>query len=386
VRGLRFEFATAGRILFGAGTAAEAPALAAGLGRRAFAVCDARIPRDGLLDGLQAHGLAVGLWLVEQEPQVADVLRAVQAFKAAGCDLVLGLGGGSAIDTGKAVAGLAANPGEPLDYLEVVGAGKPLEKPSVPYIAIPTTAGTGAECTRNAVLAVPEKQVKVSLRSPFLLPRIAVVDPELTLSLPPEITASTGMDALTQVLEPFVCNAPTPLTDALCRDGLARAGQALRRAYANGQDLAARAEMSLVSLYGGLALANARLGAVHGLAGPLGGLLQAPHGAVCARLLPLVMRANIEALRSRQPRSITLERYEDVARLLTGIPAARAEDGVEYVERLCAELHILPLGEFGLQAVHLPTIVQQAQQSSSMKGNPIRLTGEEIAGILSAAL
>jgi alcohol dehydrogenase class IV len=386
VRGLRFEFATAGRILFGAGTAAEAPALAAGLGRRAFAVCDARIPRDGLLDGLQAHGLAVGLWLVEQEPQVADVLRAVQAFKAAGCDLVLGLGGGSAIDTGKAVAGLAANPGEPLDYLEVVGAGKPLEKPSVPYIAIPTTAGTGAECTRNAVLAVPEKQVKVSLRSPFLLPRIAVVDPELTLSLPPEITASTGMDALTQVVEPFVCNAPTPLTDALCRDGLARAGQALRRAYANGQDLAARAEMSLVSLYGGLALANARLGAVHGLAGPLGGLLQAPHGAVCARLLPLVMRANIEALRSRQPRSITLERYEDVARLLTGIPAARAEDGVEYVERLCAELHILPLGEFGLQAVHLPTIVQQAQQSSSMKGNPIQLTDAELAAILAAAM
>jgi alcohol dehydrogenase class IV len=386
VRGLRFEFATAGRILFGAGTAAEAPALAAGLGRRAFAVCDAHIPRDGLLDGLQAHGLAVGLWLVEQEPQVADVLRAVQAFKAAGCDLVLGLGGGSAIDTGKAVAGLAANPGEPLDYLEVVGAGKPLEKPSVPYIAIPTTAGTGAECTRNAVLAVPEKQVKVSLRSPFLLPRIAVVDPELTLSLPPEITASTGMDALTQVVEPFVCNAPTPLTDALCRDGLARAGQALRRAYANGQDLAARAEMSLVSLYGGLALANARLGAVHGLAGPLGGLLQAPHGAVCARLLPLVMRANIEALRSRQPRSITLERYEDVARLLTGIPAARAEDGVEYVERLCAELHILPLGEFGLQAVHLPTIVQQAQQSSSMKGNPIQLTDAELAAILAAAM
>ena len=383
---MRMDFSSPGRIIFGPGTAAEVPALAAGLGRRAFAVCDARAGRDWLLDGLGAHGLAVAVWLVEKEPAVDDVLQAVGAFQAAGCDLVIGLGGGSALDTGKAVAGLAANPGDPLDYLEVVGAGKPLGKPSVPYIAIPTTAGTGAECTRNAVLTVPEKQVKVSLRSPFLLPRLAVVDPELTLSLPPQVTASTGMDALTQVLEPFVCNAPTPLTDTLCRDGVARAGQALRRVYTHGQDLAAREEMSLVSLYGGLALANAKLGAVHGLAAPLGGLLSAPHGALCARLLPLVMRANIAALRARHSMSITLERYKDVARLLTRIPAAKAEDGVAFVERLCRDLSIRPLGEFGLQTAHFPLLVQQAQQSSSMKGNPIRLTDDELSAILAAAL
>lgn len=383
---MRMDFSSPGRLIFGPGTAAEVPALAAGLGRRAFAVCDARAGRDWLLDGLGAHGLAVAVWLVEKEPAVDDVLQAVGAFQAAGCDLVIGLGGGSALDTGKAVAGLAANPGDPLDYLEVVGAGKPLGKPSVPYIAIPTTAGTGAECTRNAVLTVPEKQVKVSLRSPFLLPRLAVVDPELTLSLPPQVTASTGMDALTQVLEPFVCNAPTPLTDTLCRDGVARAGQALRRVYTHGQDLAAREEMSLVSLYGGLALANAKLGAVHGLAAPLGGLLSAPHGAICARLLPLVMRANIAALRARHPTSITLERYKDVARLLTRIPAAKAEDGVAFVERLCRDLSIRPLGEFGLQTAHFPLLVQQAQQSSSMKGNPIRLTDDELSAILAAAL
>ena len=383
---MRMDFSSPGRIIFGPGTAAEVPALAAGLGRRAFAVCDARAGRDWLLDGLGAHGLAVAVWLVEKEPAVDDVLQAVGAFQAAGCDLVIGLGGGSALDTGKAVAGLAANPGDPLDYLEVVGAGKPLGKPSVPYIAIPTTAGTGAECTRNAVLTVPEKQVKVSLRSPFLLPRLAVVDPELTLSLPPQVTASTGMDALTQVLEPFVCNAPTPLTDTLCRDGVARAGQALRRVYTHGQDLAAREEMSLVSLYGGLALANAKLGAVHGLAAPLGGLLSAPHGAICARLLPLVMCANIAALRARHPMSITLERYKDVAHLLTRIPAAKAEDGVAFVERLCRDLSIRPLGEFGLQTAHFPLLVQQAQQSSSMKGNPIRLTDDELSAILAAAL
>ena len=383
---MRFEFATAGRIIFGPGTAAQVPALAAGLGKRAFVVCAAHAGRTWLLDGLQAHGLAVVVWLVEREPQVDDVIQAVQASKAAGCDLVIGLGGGSTLDTGKAVAGLAANPGEPLDYLEVVGAGKPLEMPSVPYLAIPTTAGTGAEVTRNAVLAVPEQGVKVSLRSPFLLPRLALVDPELTLSLPSEVTASTGMDALTQVLEPLVCNAPTPLTDALCRDGLSRVGSALPQAYRHGSDLAARQEMSLVSLYGGLALANARLGAVHGLAAPLGGLLSAPHGAICARLLPLVMRTNLAALRARQPDSPALARYTEAARLLTGNSAARPEEGIAFVEELCRDLSIRPLGEFGLQPAHFPTLVQQAQLSSSMKGNPLPLTDEEIAGILAEAI
>jgi alcohol dehydrogenase class IV len=383
---MRFEFATAGRILFGAGRAAEVPTLAAQLGHHAFVVTDSRLRAALLLAGLSTQGLSTAVFLVEKEPDIAAVLLATQAFKDVGSDLVIGLGGGSAIDTGKAVAALAANPGEPLDYLEVVGGGQPLERPSVPYIAIPTTAGTGAEVTRNAVLAVPEQRVKVSLRSPFLLPRLAVVDPELTYSMPPALTANTGMDALTQVLEPFVCNAPTPLTDALCRDGIARAGRSLSRAYAHGDDAAARQDMSLVSLYGGLALANARLGAVHGLAGPLGGLLPAPHGAICARLLPLVMQANLQALRSRQPASPAFERYAEAARLLTGSPAARPEDGIAYVERLCTELSVRPLGEFGLQAAHFPTIVQQAQQSSSMKGNPIRLTDEELTGILAAAL
>ena len=324
---------------------------------------------------------------MEKEPQVLDVVRAVQAFKAAGCDLVIGLGGGSTLDTGKAVAGLAANPGEPLDYLEVVGAGKPLEKPSVPYIAIPTTAGTGAECTRNAVLTVPEKQVKVSLRSPFLLPRIAVVDPELTLSLPPEVTASTGMDALTQVLEPFVCNAPTPLTDTLCRDGLARAGRRCAGRTANGQDLAAREEMSLVSLYGGLALANARLGAVHGLA--------APAGRAALRPARRHLRPPAAAGDAHQPPRAAHPpaRFARPGTLYRGRPPAHRESrrpprglASSLSLALCRQLSIRPLGEFGLQRRAFPLLVQQAQQSSSMKGNPIRLTDAEIIGILSEAM
>lgn len=171
----------------------------------------------------------------------------------------------------------------------MVGKGAPLRSPSLPVIALPTTAGTGSEVTRNAVLAVPEKRVKVSLRSPYLLPRLAVVDPELTCSMPPAVTAATGLDALTQCIEPFVCNAPNPLTDAICREGIRRAARSLRRAFEDGTDRAARYDLCAASLCGGLALANARLGAVHGLAGPLGGMFPAPHGAVCGRLLPGVV-------------------------------------------------------------------------------------------------
>jgi alcohol dehydrogenase class IV len=365
---------------------AEVPALASSLGRAAFVVTDSLARSATLLDGLLAQGLSPFTFLVDHEPDVALVLRAVQAFKDSRCEIVIGLGGGAVIDTGKAVAALVVNPHEPLYYLEVIGAGQPLERPSLPYIAIPTTAGTGAEVTRNAVLAVPEQRLKVSLRSPYLLPRLAVVDPALTFALPPAITASTGMDALTQVLEPFVCNAPNPLTDALCRHALARLGHALRRAYDNGADLSARDTMSLVSLYGGLALANARLGAVHGLAAPLGGMYPAPHGAVCARLLPLVMRANIHALRTRQPDSPALPRYAEAARLLTTDPDANPEDGIAYVEALCRDLSIRPLADFGLQSHEFPLLIQQAQRSSSMKGNPLPLTDDELTSILSAAL
>ncbi len=290
------------------------------------------------------------------------------------------------MDGAKAIAALATNPGSPLDYLEVVGSGKPLTRPCAPCICIPTTAGTGCEVTRNSVLVSPEHRVKVSLRSPRMLPTLAVVDPELTYSLPPEITASTGMDALTQLIEPFVCNRTNPLTDAICRDGIRRAARWLRPAYMDGSNAEARENMALASLFGGLALANAGLGAVHGMAAPLGGMFPVPHGVVGACLLPPVMEANLKALNACSGNSNAIARYDEVAFLLTGNPTARAEDGVAWIRELSSDLSIPHLSSFGITATDLPGIAGQAQKSSSMKGNPVELSLEELVGVLEAAL
>ena len=288
--------------------------------------------------------------------------------------------------TGKTVAALMTNPGEVFDYLEVVGKGQALGQAPAPYIAIPTTSGTGSEATRNAVLAVPEKRVKVSLRSAMMLPRLAIVDPELTYSLPPEATASTGLDALTQLIEPFLSNASNPMTDALCREGIRCAARSLRRAYQQGDNIQAREYMSLASLFGGMALANAKLGAVHGFAGPLGGMFPAPHGVICARLLPLVMDANLTAFREREPQSQTLERFDEVAQMLTGNASAKAEAGIRWLKELGAALNIPPLAGYGISKSDFPEIIAQAKKASSMKGNPIELKDEELLGVLEAAV
>lgn len=384
---VKFDFATANRILFGPSTAGEVPALAAALGARALMVTYPHADyAASLLEGLLAHGLAVTLFEFAGEPKIDDVQAGAARARAADCDLVIGLGGGSALDAGKAIAALLSNGGEPLDYLEVIGGGQPLTKPSAPYIAVPTTAGTGAEVTRNAVLHSPAHQVKVSMRSPFMLPDIAVVDPLLTHSMPPAVTASTGLDALTQVLEPFVSHLANPLTDALCRSGLQRAARSLRKAFENGSDAAAREDMALVSLFGGLALANAKLGAVHGFAGPVGGRYPAPHGAVCARLLPQVMEMNVQALQTREAENPALDRYREAAVLLTGDPGADAEAGVAWVQTLCAALGVPPLSAYGLTEKDVPAIVEKAAVASSTQGNPIRLTDRELIDLLRAAL
>jgi alcohol dehydrogenase class IV len=282
-----FEFTTATRIIFGPGSLADVGAIAANMGRRALLVTGRNQDRIApLLEQLHGQEVETILFSVPGEPTTAVALAGVQKARESGCGFVISLGGGSVLDTGKAIAALLANGGEPLDYLEVIGRGRPLRKPAAPFIAIPTTAGTGAEVTRNAVLKSTEHQVKVSLRSPTMLPTLALVDPELTASMPPAVTASTGLDALTQVMEPYVSNKANPLTDALCREGMRRAARSLRRAYEDGRDAAAREDMAQASLFGGLALANAKLGAVHGFAGPLGGMFPAPHGVVCARLVP----------------------------------------------------------------------------------------------------
>ena len=295
------------------------------MGSRALVVTGrSDAPSADVIASLHASGLPLVRWPVDGEPTIASARAAVEAARQHRADVVVACGGGSAIDLGKAVAALLANPGDPLDYLEVVGRGQALTERSVPFIAVPTTAGTGAEVTRNAVLSVPEARQKVSLRSPLMLPALAVVDPELTLALPPALTASTGMDALTQLIEPYVSVKANPLTDAICLEGLPRVARALRRAVADGNDLDARTDMALGSLFGGLALANAALGAVHGFAAPIGGRFPAPHGAVCAALLPHVMRANVRALEARGGDGDRLDRFVRVARLLTGDPDASA--------------------------------------------------------------
>jgi alcohol dehydrogenase class IV len=384
---MRFEFATATRIVFGAGALREVGPIAKGFGQRALIVTGRSAGRSSALNRLLGEqGIARWTLTIAGEPKIEDVERGIQLARGEGCDLVIGFGGGSAIDAAKAVAVSMTNEGDVLDYLEVIGRAKPLLNPPLPVIATPTTAGTGAEVTRNAVLASPEHRVKASLRSPLMLPKVALVDPELTYDLPPELTASTGLDALTQLIEPYVSCKANPLTDPICAEGIRRAARSLQRVFDVGADKSAREDMALASLFGGLALANAGLGAVHGFASPIGGMFRAPHGAVCAALLPHVMATNLSALGERAPRSEALRRYDDVARLLVGSAHAVAAEGVVWVEYLCSHLKILPLHRYGITANDAPPIVAAALKASSMKANPIELTTEELRETLERAL
>ena len=378
---MRFEFATATRIVFGEGTAATLPELARSFGTRPLVVTGASTARAAAL----VSALSAETFAVPGEPTVDLVREGARRAKDAACDVVISLGGGSAIDAGKAIATIATNGGEPLDFLEVVGKGRAIAVPPLPFIAVPTTAGTGSEVTRNAVLGSTAHGVKASLRSPLMLPRVALVDPELTWGLPSAVTAFTGLDALTQLIEPYVSARANPLVDALCVEGLRRVAGALRRVYHDGADHEARREMALASLFGGLALANAGLGVVHGFAAPLGGGWKAPHGALCAALLPHGIAANIAALRARAPQHPALERYVTIARLLTGRNDARAEDGIHWVHALSVELNVPALRAWGITQADLPVVVDRAAHASSMQANPIPLTGEELLAVVTAA-
>jgi alcohol dehydrogenase class IV len=382
----RFKFATTSRIIFGPGTLKEVPALAAQMGGRPLVVTGKNTERAApLLDFLKPTGMHPLTFGVPEEPTIEMILEGVQLARKKACDVVIGMGGGSVIDAAKAVAALLTNTGDIMDYLEVIGRGQPLIQASAACIAIPTTAGTGAEVTRNSVLVSTEHRVKVSLRSPTMLPDLAVIDPELTYSMPPSLTASTGLDAFTQLLEPFVSVKSNPLTDALCREGLKRVARSLRWAFENGSDPAARQDMAIASLFGGLALANAKLGAVHGFAGTMGAMFSIPHGVVCACLLPHVMEVNVKAIERRGPLEF-LSRYDEVARLLTGKPDAGATHGIDWIHDLCNALDVAPLFEFGVTEAHFPEMIAGAKRASSMKGNPVELTDEELMEILKKAV
>jgi alcohol dehydrogenase class IV len=382
---MRFELATATRIVFGAGSLKETGDIARQYGHRALLVLGrAALRPAAVLDLLTNAGVECVPLHVEGEPTIEAVRAGVKEARRAGSQVVIGLGGGSAIDAAKAIAALLTNEGDPLDYLEVIGRGQTLIKPAAPFLALPTTAGTGAEVTRNAVLTSPEHRVKASLRNPHMLAKVALIDPDLLAGLPPPIIAASGLDALSQLVEPFVSCRANPLTDALCRDAIPRSVRALPRAYAGDLAPDVREDLALASLFGGLALANAGLGAVHGFAAALGGMFAAPHGALCAALLSPVMEGNIRALEQRAPKGEALARYGLIGRMLTGQESPWA--AVDAIRSLTDRLGVPGLARHRVRSEDIPEIVERAAAASSMRGNPVVLTHEELAAVLARAL
>lgn len=383
---MSFEFATSGRIIFGNGSLKMVSEIAPGLGRKVLVVTGSgSVPLEPLLEVLEDAGVGVSVFRVGYEPDIPTIDRGLQQAKDEACEFVVGFGGGSSLDSAKAISALLTNTGKLMDYLEVVGKGQKIANRAAPMIALPTTAGTGAEVTRNAVISSPEHHVKVSMRSPLMIPRVAIVDPELTLTMPPSVTASTGMDALTQVIEAYVSKRANPMTDIISAEGIQRGARSLLMAYQDGQNLTAREDMALTSLFGGLALANGGLGAVHGFAGPIGGMFQAAHGAICASLLPYVMKYNARAIQTLPGMEGLLQRFQKVASWVTRKPDASIEEGVVWLEELAIALHIPGLLDIGIEKAVFPRIIEKSKVSSSMQKNPVRLDEQNLKAILSDA-
>jgi alcohol dehydrogenase class IV len=390
-----FEFFGVGRIVFGRGKFAEIGEIAAAFGRHALIVYNGDdLGRGGALDRLTdllaTQSILFTTYRQNGEPIVADIDAAVQTARHANCDCVIALGGGSAIDAGKAIAAILTNGGEALDYMEVVGRGQKITKAAAPWIAIPTTAGTGAEATRNAVIGFPEKQFKASIRSELLLPRVALIDAELAVKVPAEVTASSGMDALCQLIESYTSINANPVTDALALQGLSAANRSLRRAYVDGRDVEAREGMAMAALLSGMTLTSAGLGAVHGFAAPMGANYPIPHGTVCAVLLPHVIAANVAALRSQDELHPALARYAAIGRTFPGsesLEDAAAIDRVVFeTASLARDLHIPSLSHFGFTRDAIPGMVALARKASSMRYNPVTLSDDALAVILERAL
>lgn len=380
---VNFSFATAGQIIFGNHSLEKVPGLVAGFGQKVVLVTGKNSSRAKELVAKFSTGTDTVFFNVTDEPTTDLIEAGVQLARDHASEVIVGFGGGSVVDSAKAIAVLATNKGELLNYLEVIGRGKPLTEKPLPCIAIPTTAGTGAEVTKNSVIKSPENNVKVSLRNNQMYPDVAVVDPVLTWSMPPELTASTGIDALTHLLETFVSNQTNPFIDMVCREGLTRIARSLRKAYKNGNDKQAREDMAMASLLGGMALANVKLGAVHGFAGPMGGMFSIPHGAVCACLMSAVIDENIQGLRERK---LDSSKFDELAKILTGNEKAMSNDAAIWAAELVAELKIPSLSEYGLTKEDFPVLVEKAKVASSMKGNPVELTDEQLFCILDRSL
>jgi alcohol dehydrogenase class IV len=384
-----FEFFGVTRTVLGRGSIARLGELAAGLGRAALVVHNGPIGR--VVELLEAAGVKGIVHRQRGEPVVADVDAAVELAGRHGCDCVIGVGGGSALDVAKAAAGLLRNDGLVLDYMEIVGKGRKLAHPAAPWMAVPVTAGTGAEATRNAVIGLPQKRFKASIRSEHLLAHVALVDPELGVGVSPAVTASSGMDALCQLIESFTSSGASPVTDALALKGVGMAARNLPRAFHDGGDVSARGAMALAALLSGMTLTSAGLGAVHGLAAPLGANFPAPHGTICAALLPYVIAANVRALREQTDgESPGLTRYADIGRQFPGLESAgndRAIEGcIQFICDLVQELHIPPLKRFGVGVSDVAEMVALARKASSTRFNPVVLSDEAMSEALSKAI
>lgn len=384
---VRFDLAVPTDVRFGAGRVSEVPQALVELGANRVMVITGRTTSraDAIRSTLNAAGISTMVFGVAAEPSIERVRAAVALLAEAGCDAVLGFGGGSALDVAKAAAVLATSGSDPMDHLEVIGAGRPIERAGLPCVAVPTTAGTGSEVTRNSVLS--GGGVKASLRSPLMLPKVALVDPDLLVGVPKPTIAASGMDALSQLIEPLLSLRANPFTDALARDGIRRSARSLSRAYQEGMDdPGVRDDLALASLFGGVCLANSGLGAVHGLAAAAGARLSAPHGAVCAAVLAAAMDVNLRALRQRAPGHSALGRMNEVAALLTDRSDATPEDAIVWLQELTSALSIPGLASYGLDQEQISAVVAAAQKASSMRGNPIELSDEEVREIVTGSL
>ncbi len=352
-------------------------------GTRALLVCGtSAMQSSGALDRglalLARAGVSATVYSgVSGEPTLPMVEEGRGFARQEDVQVVVGLGGGSAMDAAKAIAGLHRQTGAVAEY----HAGRPLEGSGLPLLAVPTTAGTGAEVTKNAVLIEPSSGLKKSIRSDAWFARVALVDPELTLSMPPSITASTGSDALCQAIESFVSIGAQSITDALAMEAIRLLGKSLVRAYEDGQDIEARADVHYGSLLAGMALGNARLGGVHGIAHPLGGHYRIPHGVVCGLLLPCVMQYN---LRWTAVPSIS-EKYTHIARLLghAGTPSEAIGAASSLLSRLNIPRHLESLG---VRREDFPLLIEESLPSGSLRSNPRPLDAEDVRCILEMAM
>jgi len=386
---LRFELASTPQILFGSGQIQNIGTQIRPFGSRVLIVADQIALKTAKLEEiLTANELEYICFIITSEPKTEDVDQGVTAGLEFEAEAVIGIGGGSALDAGKAVAALIKNGGVALDYMEVVGQGHSIKNPPLPYIAVPTTAGTGTEVTKNAVILSEADKYKASIRSPLLVPKIAIIDPSLTLTVPANVTASTGLDALTQLIESYTSNKSQPVTDSLALLGIQKAIKSLLIAYEHGDNLAAREDMALAALLSGICLANAGLGAVHGFASPLGASI--PHGVACAALLAVVVDQNIQTLKRKTPNSPTLIKYAKLGELVTTKSSKNSADAhqklVQYLHELTKKLKIPPLSQFGLNESDIPDLIEKVKKSSSIRYNPVELDGVTLTKILTQVL